>query len=51
MTWEVPSRNPNLLVHPPPCMAQERTQKSNVHKNERLEIELLPPYEYHQEWS
>jgi hypothetical protein len=27
-------------------MAQKGTQKSNVHKNERLEIELLPAYEY-----
>jgi hypothetical protein len=26
-------------------------QKSNVQKNERLEIEWLPPYEYHRGWS
>jgi hypothetical protein len=32
-------------------MAQQKTQKSNVHKNERHEIELLPPYEYHRGWS
>jgi hypothetical protein len=25
-------------------------QKSNVHKNERLEIEWLPPYEYRRGW-
>jgi hypothetical protein len=32
-------------------MAQQKTQKSNVHKNERLEIEWLPPYEYRRGWS
>jgi hypothetical protein len=29
----------------------KKTQRSNVQKNERLEIELLPPYEYHRGWS
>jgi hypothetical protein len=32
-------------------MAQSRKQKSNVHKNEQLEIEWLPPYEYRRGWS
>jgi hypothetical protein len=32
-------------------MAQWKTQSSNVHKNERHEIELLPPYEYRRGWS
>jgi hypothetical protein len=32
-------------------MAQWKTQKSNVHKNERHEIEWLPPYEYRRGWS
>jgi hypothetical protein len=32
-------------------MAQWKTQRSNVHKNERHEIELLPPYEYRRGWS
>jgi hypothetical protein len=27
------------------------TQRSNVHKNERHEIEWLPPYEYRRGWS
>jgi hypothetical protein len=38
-------------MHLPPYMAQYTTQKSNVHKNERLEIKLLPPYEYRRGWS
>jgi hypothetical protein len=32
-------------------MAQWKTQKSNVHKNVRHEIEWLPPYEYRRGWS
>jgi hypothetical protein len=32
-------------------MAQYRKQKSNVRKNVRLEIKLLPPYEYCRGWS
>jgi hypothetical protein len=32
-------------------MAQYKTQKSNVHKNERHEIEWLPLYEYRRGWS
>jgi hypothetical protein len=32
-------------------MAQQRRRNSNVHKNERLGIKWLPPYECHREWS
>jgi hypothetical protein len=38
-------------LHLPPCIVQQKTQKSSVHKNERLEIKLLPPYEYCRGWS
>src|SRR5688572_14690629 len=38
-------------MHLPPCMAQQKTQRSNVHKNEQHEIEWLPPYEYRRGWS